>query len=43
MQDFERQKGLACDRAARVAKAATESYPVLWEYPSAAEAVTRDE
>ena len=37
MQDFRRNNG------ARVAMIATESYPVLWEYPSRAEAVTRDE
>ena len=28
---------------ARVAKAATEAYPVRWDYPSGKEAQTRDE
>ena len=36
-------KGLAWGKAAKVAKAATESYPVQWNYPSGAEAVTRDD
>ena len=43
MQDFRRVKGVACGKAGKVAKAATESYPVQWEYPSGAEAVTRDD
>jgi len=41
--DFRRVKGLACGKAVKVAKAATESYPMQWEYPSGAEAATRSE
>ena len=47
IQDLKMAKQLASNNnkasTGRVAKAATESYPVRWDYPSSKEADTRDE